>query len=293
MSVVTETAHRSSQDVGRTGEQRDTGQLVQGATVAALAGVVLAVGAAAGVVTALVAVAAIQALLVASWVLAVRLPGRNGALILGAAAAAAADAATMRWYEHGYESVLGVIGVAIPLMFCHQLIRGVVRTRVVESLSGIAVLVIAVCAAVGLLLLRRQDGGDLLMAGIAISAGVALFVQQIVDVLAPVARFDPVIRRGLPGAVLGIAAGCAAGAVRMHDVAGLSNQHGALVAAGVAAIACLLSVGTSFATAEAGPAAADRAAGRLPIVGPVSTVLLTICLTVPAGYVLVNALTTS
>jgi hypothetical protein len=260
--------------------------LIPSATVAAVAGAVLVGGALAGVITTLVAIAVIQAGLVLSWVFATALPGRIGALILGAAAAAAADAFTMRWYEHGYESVLGVLAVAIPLMFCHQLVRGVVRTRVVESLSGIAVLLIAVCASTGLLLLRRPDGGDHATAGVALAITVALVVQHLVDAVAPLGRLDPAIRRGVLGIVLGVVGGAAAGGARLRTLAELDTNHAVLVSAGAALVACLLSVGTSFTTAGVAPP-------RVGVLRPLAAVLVTVCLAVPAGYVLFNGLSSS
>ena len=47
---------------------------------------------------------------------------------------------TVHLNPHGrFGALLAVAGLAVPLMFVHQLSRGAARVRVVESLSGIAV----------------------------------------------------------------------------------------------------------------------------------------------------------
>src|SRR2546430_15575655 len=104
----------------------------------------------------LVAVAVLRAVALVGWVFGPALPGRLGALIMGTLAAGAADAAIARWHADGYAPLVGVLGVAIPIMFIHQLTRGVVRTRVVESLADITVLIVAANPKAGFLLLRCQ-----------------------------------------------------------------------------------------------------------------------------------------
>ncbi len=272
---------------------------IQLAVLTALAAVVLAGGSYLGSVGLLVAVGVVQALLIASWVFGNAVPGRIGALVLGSLAAAGADAATTHWHDSGYSPVLGVLALAVPLMFVHQLSRGVVRTRVVESLADITVLLVAVIALAGLIVLRRQVNGDILTPGVlgAISAG--LVAAHFTDAVLPAPRFDPAVDRGLPGLLVGVLAGAVVGLLSLRRVIDFEGGRGAFVGAAIAAVACLLSIGAAFSgvhsslTRTAAPvgapligAAGDRAA-RLR---PVAAVLMTLALSTPAAYVLINAL---
>jgi hypothetical protein len=244
----------------------------------------------AGTIGMLVAVAVLQAVTVLSWVYGSALPGRLGALIMGTLAAGAADAAVTRWHEDGYAPLVGVLGVAIPIMFIHQLTRGVVRTRVVESMADITILIVAVTAMSGFILLRYQSNGDKTTLAVAGSIGVALAVSHIADAVLPAPRFDPAVDRGLLGVVLGVLASGAIGLLVLRRLIDFTGGRGAFVGAAVGAVACLLSVGASFAGSHS-TLAGDEAP---PTVGvrlrPLAAVLITVALCAPAGYVLINAL---
>lgn len=270
---------------------------LQLAVLSALLAGALALGAQLGPVALLVAVALVQAVLIPSWVLGAGLPGRIGGLILGALAAAGADAATMHWHDSGYSPVLGVLGVAIPLMFVHQLTRGVVRTRVVESMAGITVLVIAVASLSGLLVLRRQGSGATITLALCGAIGVGLVVNHLTDSVLPAPRFDPALDRGLPGVVAGVLAGALIGLLALRNDLDFSGGRSAFCGAAVAAVACLLSIAASFAEsrtvppADAVPASSPHEVPpRLARLRPAASVALALSLTTPAGYVLVNAL---
>jgi len=283
---------------------------IQLAALSAVLAGVLAGGAAVGPIGTLVAVAVLQAVLVPTWVLGNALPGRIGAVILGLLAAAGADTAVMHWHSSGYSPVLGVLAVAIPLMFAHQLTRGVVRTRVVESLAGITVLVVATVAAAGLIVLRYQADGRTISLAVAGALGVALVVAHLTDAVLPTPRFDPSMDRGLPAVLLGVIAGGAVGYLVSRNLLDFVGGRSAFVGAAIGAVGCLLSIGTSFADPDASklraPAAAETAStepeeadlvpvrepsARLARLRPGGAVALTIALTIPAAYVLVNALT--
>lgn len=226
---------------------RDPAATVSLATVTILACGALIGGSYLGVIGLLVALAGVQAVLVVSWVLGTALPGRIGGLILGVLSAGAADAAVMRWHDSGYQPVLAVLGVAIPVMFVHQLTRGVVRTRVVESLAHIALMILAVTAASGLIVLRYQTNGDKTTLAVIGAVGAGLVVNHLTDLVVPVPRFDPQVNRGLPAVVLGVAAGGAIGVLSLRQLIDFANARGAFLGAAVAAVACLISIGTSFA----------------------------------------------
>jgi hypothetical protein len=281
------------------------------ALTAVLVGV-LAAGGYLGSTATLVAVAVLQAVLVPCWMLGNRLPGRIGGLTLGLAAAAAADGLFLHWPTSGYSPVLGVLGVAIPLMFAHQLSRGVVRTRVVESLAGITLMLVAVVALPGLILLRHQASGRTIVLAVLAALGIGLVAAHLTDAVLPAPRFDPAMDRGLPAVVAGVAAGAVVGYLALRGLIDFAGGRGAFVGGAVAAVACLLSIATSFAesrsafgaepaeTQPAGsqpagtePAGTEPAArrDRLAALLPAAAAALTIALTVPAAYVLTNALT--
>jgi hypothetical protein len=317
------------------GQAADTAASVSGraaqvplATITLLAGAVLAGGSYLGPAALVAGVAVLQGLLVISWVLGTGLPGRIGALILGALAAGGCDTVIVRWHDHGYEPVLGVLGVALPLMFIHQLTRGVVRTRVVESLADITLLLLAVTAVSGLMLLRYQANGDKTTMAVIAAMTAGLVVAHLVDAAFPALRFDPAIDRGLPAVVLGVLAGGTVGVLVLRDIIDFAGGRAAFAGAALAAVACLISIGASFAGMHStllpkaprsaarpgGPAVADavviavagpadvvegigedalpdsRVWTGVPRLRPVAAALITLALSTPAGYVLINAL---
>src|SRR5215471_16394329 len=129
--------------------QRPPGRVshLGGALAAAIVTAGLIVAANYGATQLLIAVAAAQGLLVLPWVFGTAVPGRLGAV---------------------------VVGLAIPAMFIHQLTRGVVRTRVVESLSDLALLVVAVVALPAYMQLGHEMLGTQLVTAVALAAGCAL-----------------------------------------------------------------------------------------------------------------------
>jgi len=264
---------------------------IQLAVLTAVAGGVLAAGSYLGNVGLLVAIAVIQLLLILSWLFGTAVPGRTGGLVLAVLAAAGADAATSHWPDSGYTPVLGVLGVAIPLMFIHQLTRGVVRTRVLESLADITVLLVALIALAGLIVLRRQSNGDILTLAVLAAISAGLVAAHFTDAVYPAPRFDPAVDRGLPAVVVGILVGAAVGLLSLRRVIDFAGGRGAFVGAAIAAVACLLSIGAAFSGVHASlaPAGTEVPAGRAARLRPVAAVLMTLALSTPAAYVLVNA----
>jgi hypothetical protein len=270
--------------------------LVPSATISVLASAALALGCVVGLTATIAVVAVEQLALLLCWSAGSTVAGRRGALLLGVVAAAAADVAAVHWYEHGYESALAVLGLAVVSMFIHQLIRRAPRTGVVQSLSGVAVTVLAVCAVTGLLLLRRDDEGGTVTAGLAAATGAGLLVSHIVDAIVPRPRFDPAVDRGLLGVVLGALSAAGVGLWVLHPVTGLTQPKAGVVGLGVGVVACLLSVGASFAAVDgtatssvenATPASTTHRQLRLR---SATAVLWVLFVSVPVGYVLVNAL---
>ena len=215
---------------------------------------------------------------------ALAMPGRIGAVIIGAAAAAATDYAVMRWPHSALSPMLGILGLAVPVMFAHQLTRGVMRARVVESLSGIALVVTAVVALPALVQLRHEVGGGYLVAATALAGGVAVALGLLVDLVWSRPRFDPDVPRGLSGVALGTAAGAAIGAYLLRHEPQFTTTQAVLYCAVIAAVSALVGVATSLVGYS------SPATGSLPdrarLLRPVALALLPLMLVVPAAYVL-------
>lgn len=268
---------------------------IQLAVLTALAGGVLAAGSYLGRVPLLVAVCLVQLALMLSWLFGTSVPGRRGGLVLGVLAAGGADAAVVHWPDSGYSPVLGVLGMAVPLLFVHQLSRGVVRTRVLESLADITVLLVALVALTGLLVLRHQGNGDILTPAVLGAIAAGLVAAHFTDAVYPAPRFDPAVDRGLPAVVVGVLVGAAVGLLSLRRVIDFAGGRGAFVGAAIAAVACLLSIGAAFSGVHSGLAAAGTTgpANRTVRLRPVAAVLMTLALSTPAAYVLVNALSSN
>ena len=216
------------------------------AGVAVLVGLVLGVGAPAGRPGVLVSVAVVQALLVPAWILGARRPGRIGGMIVGSGAAAAADVALLVRDRTSPAVLLGVLGLALPALFAHQLTRGVVRARVTESLAGIAVLIAAEVALSTLIALARAEDGHRLAGAVVLAAAAGLAVARLTDAVAPVPGIADGVPYGLLAVVLATGAGAAAGAVARGGP--LSAAGGAGVGAVVGLVAALVAVGAGFLT---------------------------------------------
>jgi hypothetical protein len=254
------------------------------AAFAALVGAALTVTARLGAADLLVAVAAAQGLLVISWVLGTGMPGRIGGLVVGALAAAGADVVVSRWPHGQLGTLLGVLGLAIPAMFIHQLTRGVVRTRVAESLSDISVLVVAVAAFAALLQLRHETSGRLMASSVILAASAAVVAGHLVDLIAPVPRFDAEVPRGLLGVIAGAGVGAAVCYLGLRNTVEFTGGRAAFLGAAVGGIVGLFAIGAAFiAQASAAPAGSR-------FLRPVFSVLLPIGLVSPVAYLLCLAI---
>lgn len=101
----------------------DLGLLVSLA-VAVVAGAGLAFAARSGALGLLIGVAVVQGVFALAWVIGADVPGRRGALLIAAVAGGGADVVASVW-PHGRLGVLvAVLGLALPVLFVHQLARG-------------------------------------------------------------------------------------------------------------------------------------------------------------------------
>lgn len=257
------------------------------ALTALLAGAALAYGAYAGAIALLVAVAAVQAGLVLSYVLGTGMPGFRGGSLVAVMAAAGADVA-VSLRPHGRLGVLlTVLGLAVAVMFVHQLIRGAGRVQLVSSLSAISLLVLGVVALPALIQLRHETAagsllhGDVVVAAVAASA-VALVVGCLTDTVSASPRFDADVPRGLLGLLVSTGVGAALGHLLLGDSLGFTGGRAAFVGGAVGALSGLIAVAGAyvlFTTPQpgAGPAARLR---------PVLAALLPLCVVAPASFVL-------
>lgn len=257
-----------------------------------LAGLALTLGARTGALALLVVVAVLQAVLALAWVIGTDVPGRKGALLLAAMAAAGADVVVSVWPSGRLAPLLGVIGLAVPVLFAHQLMRGAGRVRVSASLSSIALVVLALVALAALVQLRHEfagpDLGGKVVAGVTAVVAGALTVGFLVDMIVAAPRFDPAVPRGLLGVVASTGLGGSIGYLMLQS-GGYSefvDGRGTFLGASLGALVALLAVGVAFL--EHGlDKPASALAGRLR---PAVAAFVPLALIAPLAYLLCLAI---
>lgn len=261
--------------------------------VAIVLAVVLAVTARTGATALLVVVAVVQALLIFTWVLATRMPGRRGAIVIGGLAAAAADVMISVWPHGHLGTLLAVLGLALPAMIIHQLVRGAARVRVVESLGMTALLVAMVIGLPALLQLRHELPTALAgqaTSGVAAAVAGALAIGFLVDLLAPLPRFDASVPRGLVGVIASTGLGGSLGYLLLQSSGQreFANGRGIFLGASLGAIAALLAVGASYVEANAPMPDRGFALRSRPLLG----VVVPLSLMMPVAFLLALAIRT-
>lgn len=240
----------------------------------------------------LVAIAVAQALLAFAWVYGTQMPGRKGGLILAGMAAAAADVTASVWPHGRLGALLAVLGLAVPVMFVHQLTRGAARIQVVSSLSAVGLLVLAEVSLPALLQLRHEFGagaaaGKVASAATAALAG-ALVVGCLVDLLLPAPRFDSAVPRGLLGLIAAAGLGGSLGYLLLHDSAAFPNGRAPFVGAALGALAGLLAIATAFVLHTT----PEPAAGYARRLRPVLAGVLPLAVLAPVAFLLCLAIRT-
>jgi hypothetical protein len=252
-----------------------------GAVSSAIVTVGIAVAANYGATALLIAVAAAQGVLVLTWVFGTVLPGRLGAIVVGALAATGADVIVSKWPHGQLGTLVVILGLAIPAMFIHQLTRGVVRTRVVESLSDIALLVVAVVSMAAFVQLGHEMLGTEMVTGVALAAGCALVAGHLVDMVWPVPRFDTNVRRGLLAVVVAAAVGASVTYLRLSDTVDFASARSLYLGASVGAIVSLFAVGAAFVQYSL-----PRGGRLAAITRPVAGAFMSVGLLAPVAYLL-------
>jgi hypothetical protein len=183
-------------------------------------------------------------------------------------------------------TLLAVFGLAIPVMFVHQLARSAARVRVTDSLGAIAFGVLAVVALPALVQLRHEftppSVGGRVVAAVAASAAAALVVGYLVDLVMPAPRFDPAVPRGLLAVVASAGVAGSIGHLVLHASTGFPNGRGAFVGAAVGAIAAFLAIAAAFVERST-PVPAGGFARRLR---PVFAAAVPIALLAPVAFLL-------
>ncbi|HZZ96486.1 MAG TPA: hypothetical protein VFE19_05715 [Jatrophihabitantaceae bacterium] len=259
---------------------------VGSAVVAALAGIALAWLARSGALSLLVGVAAAQALVAFVYILGLRIPGRIGAIVIAALASAAADVTVSVWPHARLGTLLAVFGLAMPALFVHQLFRGTARVRVIESLGGVAILVLAEVSLPALMQLRHEFiggnlGGDVTFGVIVVAAG-ALVVGFLVDLVFAAPRFDEDVPRGLIAVIGSTAIGAALGQLTLRSSSEFVNGRAVFVGAALGAVVALFAVATALVEHGARLAESGFARRGRPVIG----VLLPMSLLAPVAFLL-------
>ena len=265
------------------------------AGVALLAGVGLSAAAYASALALLIAVAVVQALIGLGWIFGTGMPGRRGAIVVAALAAAGADVATSLYPDGRLGTLAAVLGLAIPAAFVHQLLRGAARVQLVSSLSAVAVLILAEISVAALLQLRHEfteapvigsSAEGKVTAAVTAAALGAVLVGCLTDLVLPLPRFDAEVPRGILGLVVSAAVGAAIGHLVLRDVHDFAGGRAAFLGAAVGAVAGLLAIAAAFVqhTTPRGSTAPARV-GR-----PFYAALLPVCILAPAAFLLCLAI---
>jgi hypothetical protein len=231
--------------------------------------VVLALAALSGTVPLAVVVLLAQAGLAAAVPALLGTPSARGVLVLGVAAAVAADVSAVR--GHGEVGPLaGVVALGLVAALLHQLASRD-RQRVTAGLAGSLLVVVLACCAACAVALRAASGGRAAAVVALGGAAAALLVARLADAVAPRPALAP--GRGAPGPVLGLAA-AAAVAVLLGTLVSAAPADGGCallgLAAGVGAVAADLLLARAPDADD--PAPAGRALSLAVVLLPVAVV---------------------
>jgi hypothetical protein len=259
MAGVTESrldaaAAEQSDTAARTAPVERDATLLTGLPVMVVAGAGLAFAAREGGLALLIAVAVVQAAFALAWVFGLAQPGRWGSLIVAALAAGGADFAVSYWPHGRLGTLLGVLGLAVPVMYVHQLARGAARVRVVASLGSVAVLVLAEVALPAFIQLRHEFaqsdtaavGGRVAAAAVGAIAA-AVVAGYLVDLVVPLPRFDVAVPRGVPALAAAAVVGGAVGYLLLRGGVDFVGGRSVFIGAALGALAGLVAVGAAFA----------------------------------------------
>ncbi|HVE73937.1 MAG TPA: hypothetical protein VNA30_02435 [Mycobacteriales bacterium] len=238
--------------------------LIQGGISAAIAGVL--VGASTlGTVPLALGILAVQVVLVLGFLALVDAPADGGAFVVAVLATLAADALVVLT-DGEVERLAAVVALALVASLGHQLARRQ-RQRVTESIADTLVVVILAVAAVCLLALRAQPGGEEAVPVCLAAAAAALLGGRLGDTVAPHPALAVGSTRGWPGLLLALGGGTAAAVAVAGSTGEVAGSRGALLGltVAVAVVAADLAVDLSAAELRPGLRDARRAAALRPV----------------------------
>lgn len=222
--------------------------VVQGLAAAA-AGLVLLAAALLGWAVLLLAVVALSLLLALGVLALLDAPQSAGALVL-LVVATAASAAVVIIGDGSVEGLAGVVALSLVAALVHQLSRGTRRIAVTESLADTLFAVVLVVSAACLVALARLAEGRQVVVVALAGAAAGLLLGRVGDSLSARPELSPGATRGLPGLLLGLAAGAGAGAVVALAYDGVQASQGALLGLAAAAAAACADLAVDLAAAE-------------------------------------------
>lgn len=289
---MTDLAEDDATDAGDSGDRTYAASFYGAIAAAVVAGAILGITARLGAVDLLVGIAVVQAVVTLSVGYGFAVPGRRGVVVLGALAAGGADAVVSVWPHSRLGTLLAVLGLAIPVLIAQQLSRGAARARVLESLGGAALIVIAVVALPAYLQLRHEIVGTT-TAGRVVFAAVlsivaALVVGYLADLVVPLPRFDAAVPRGLIAVVASAGVAALVGYLTLRDTPGFDGGGGLFAGGSLGVLAALVSVGVAFGEATAAPAGSTFARRLRPVLAAV----VPICVLAPVAFLLCLAIRT-
>lgn len=237
----------------------------------------------------LAAVLVLQLGLVLCWVLVTGAQGFAGSLAVGAGAAVAADLALVLPEDPEVGELLAVLGIGVLAIVLQQMLRRP-RPELVASLSGAALMLVAVASLGALLLLGRTDAGSERALVALLAVGAALVVGHLVDWVLPRPQLADGVPRGLLGVPLAVlaAAGVAFLAAATGDALDASRSlvHGVVIG-GVAALTALVA---SYLVVEATPEGLPDGQRFSPWALPVMQAALPVAACAPVALALQAAL---
>lgn len=255
---------------------------------AVVVGAILCVTARLGALELLVGVAVVQALTAFAGAYGFGFPGRKGTLVLAALAAAGADVVVSVWPHSRLGTLLAVLGLAIPLLIAHQLLRGAARVRVLESLGGATLVVVAVVALPALIQLRHEFVGATtagrVVFGLVLSLAAALVAGFLTDLVLAAPRFDADVPRGLLAVITSAVVGALVGYLTLRDTTEFASGRAVFAGAALGVLVALVAVGVAFAEA------ATPATGFGRRLRPLLAVLLPLCVLAPVAFLLCLAI---
>lgn len=193
------------------------------------------------------------------WVVLLDPADRFGAALIAAAAAAAADVLLLTSDRVLLGDFAAILAVAFLVSIAHQLFRPH-RSRVTEALAAtLAAVVLDVTGAVYVALRGVEHGGRQATAVALVSVGAALLAGRLVDAALARPAVSASGRRGLPGAVVSLAAGIGAGAGYSGTTHVLTSATGVTVAAVAAVLAVCTDLGVDLGLTTMG---GERRRGR-------------------------------